>query len=751
MTCQLSFDQSKGHTAVLQLCENIKLAYAFLVGHRSLKLEENGAISTPELTIESKHLRLVDANAILRYILNDFEDELSHESHFALSSLQVMAGHENPIKEHVEESVNKSLDMYLTSLEPLTATKIITFANTYALSPAAVEAKFPEIPAELSKALTLAKSKTLRSSFQYKHTGAVRVEQNSIILKQEGEIVPKDGERNILITSALPYVNNVPHLGNIVGSVLSADIYSRYAKGRGYNTLFICGTDEYGTATETKALEEGITPRELCNKYHKIHSEVYKWFQIGFDYFGRTTTTKQTEISQDIFNKLNENGYLEEQSMKQLYCPLHKGYLADRYVEGICPKCGYEDARGDQCDKCGALLDPFELIEPRCKLDNATPEPRNSDHIFISLDKLEPKIKDWVGATSTAGDWSKNSKTITQSWLKEGLHPRCITRDLVWGTPVPLEKYKDKVLYVWFDACIGYVSITANYTEKWESWWKNPDNVDLYQFMGKDNVPFHTVIFPGSQLGTGENWTMLHHLNTTEYLQYEGGKFSKSRGIGVFGNNAQETGLSASVWRYYLASVRPESSDSQFSWNDFAARNNSELLANLGNFVNRLVKFVNAKYNGVVPHYDVNNLPGYDVLAQDIDDILTNYVDTMESVHLRRGLEIAMSLSARGNQFLQENKLDNTLFSQQPAKSDAVVGVGLNIIYAVASVISPYLPETSDMIYEMLNAPAIRISEKFNLNIKEGHNINKAKYLFQRIEEKRVKEWRDKYAGNQSK
>ena len=224
--------------------------------------------------------------------------------------------------------------------------------------------------------------------------------------------------------------------------------------------------------------------------------------------------------------------------------------------------------------------------------------------------------------------------------------------------------------------------------------------------MGKDNVPFHTVVFPGSQLGTEENWTMLHHLNTTEYLQYENGKFSKSRGVGVFGNNAQDSGISPSVWRYYLASVRPESSDSHFSWDDFVARNNSELLANLGNFVNRLIKFVNAKYNGVVPKFDPKKVSNYDGLVKDINEILSNYVKEMELGHERRGLEIAMSLSARGNQFLQENKLDNTLFSQSPEKSDAVVAVGLNIIYAVSSIITPYMPEIGEKINKMLNAPA---------------------------------------------
>lgn len=749
MALQISFDKAKGQPRALSLCNNLKIALALEYATKDLKIDISELSERVQL-IQGDSFRLFTPDAILRYALNDFEGQQSEEYHYALSSLEPLLEKKEAPSQHVEECVSKALENYLTGLsEPVSASKLIVFANAYALSHDLVSKKFSELPGKVANAIKTAEKYVPRTATA-ERTGAVHVAEGLGVKAQEKEILPKDNERNILITSALPYVNNVPHLGNIVGSVLSADIFARYCKARNYNTLFVCGTDEYGTATETKALEEGVTPRELCDKYHKIHSDVYKWFQIGFDYFGRTTTPQQTDIAQDIFLKLNDNEYLEEQTMKQLYCPVHKSFLADRYVEGECPKCHYEDARGDQCDKCGGLLDPFELINPRCKLDNATPEIRFSDHIFLSLDKLEGDIKKWVEKSSTEGNWSKNSRTITNSWLKDGLKPRCITRDLDWGTPVPLEKYSDKVLYVWFDAPIGYVSITANYTKAWEKWWKNPENVKLYQFMGKDNVPFHTVIFPGSQLGTGDDWTLLHHLNTTEYLQYEGGKFSKSRGVGVFGNNAQDSGVSASVWRYYLASVRPESSDSHFSWDDFVARNNSELLANLGNFVNRLIKFVNAKYNGVVPAYDTKNLPGYESVKKDIESILDNYINEMEQAHERRGLEIAMSLSARGNQFLQDNKLDNTLFSEQPDKADAVVGVGLNFIYAVASIILPFIPETAEAIFRMLNAPALKIDNKFQLAILGGHNINKAEYLFRRIEEKQIEQWRLKYGGKQT-
>lgn len=631
--------------------------------------------------------------------------------------------------------------------------QIISFADNYKELIKSPNAWFTEFSKlfKVNKAVNFAVGNTKQERPKAENTMKVNVLPNHEVITPEGMIAPKDGERNILITSALPYVNNVPHLGNIVGSVLSADIYSRYCKSRNYNTLFICGTDEYGTATETKALEEGVTPRELCNKYHKIHKEVYDWFQIGFDHFGRTTTEKQTKIAQGIFTKLHENGFLEQQTMRQLYCPEHNGYLADRYVEGECPKCHYEDARGDQCDKCGSLLDSFELINPRCKLDNASPVPKNSEHIFLSLDKLQPELQEWVEKQSIEGQWTKNARTITNSWLKEGLRSRCITRDLVWGTPVPLEGFEDKVLYVWFDATIGYISITANYSDDWEKWWKSADDdVQLYQFMGKDNVPFHTVVFPASEIGTKEPWTRLHHISATEYLQYEGGKFSKSRGVGVFGNNAKDTGVSASVWRYYLASVRPENQDSQFSWTEFVTKNNSELLANLGNFVNRIVKYVNAKYNGVIPNFKVENCPNWvDSACGDFNALLKTYLEDMESTHLRKGLETAMLLSSRGNQFLQDNKLDNSLFENEPERADAVVGLGLNIVYLLSSIIGPYMPEVQEDINKILNAPSLRIPDTVDQWLQGGHCIGQAKYLFGRIDEKSIEEWRAKYGGQQ--
>ncbi|KAB1210186.1 putative methionine--tRNA ligase [Morella rubra] len=558
--------------------------------------------------------------------------------------------------------------------------------------------------------------------------------------------LPIPGKRNILVTSALPYVNNVPHLGNIIGCVLSADVFARYCRLRGYNVIYICGTDEYGTATETKALEENSTPQQICDKYHAIHKEVYNWFDISFDEFGRTSTPQQTDVCHAIFKKLIENNWLSENTIQQFYCEKCNRFLADRLVEGTCPfpNCNYDSARGDQCEKCCQLLNSTELKDPRCKVCQTTPQIRDTIHLFLELPLLKDKLEEYINNMSVAGSWSQNAIQATYAWLKGGLKPRCITRDLKWGVPVPHEKFKDKVFYVWFDAPIGYVSITSCYTPDWEKWWKNPENVELYQFMGKDNVPFHTVMFPSTLLGTGEKWTLMKSISVTEYLNYETGKFSKSKGIGVFSNDAKDTNIPPEVWRYYLLTNRPEVSDTVFTWADLQAKLNTELLNNLGNFVNRVLSFIakppGSGYGSIVPDaQQVESHPLTKRLAEKIGDYLNQYIEAME----------------KESQFWK-------LYKQDQASCSVVMRTSVGLVYLLACLLEPFMPSFSLQVLKQLNLPPER---PFSLRdetgdlerarkpwevLPAGHKIGTPDPLFRELKDEEVAFFRVKFSGSQA-
>lgn len=571
--------------------------------------------------------------------------------------------------------------------------------------------------------------------------------------KVTSPILPLPNKRNILVTSALPYVNNVPHLGNIIGCVLSADVFARYSRLSGENVLYICGTDEYGTATETKAISEGLTPQQICDKYHALHDQVYKWFNISFDYFGRTTTENQTKIAQDIFWKLENNKKIIQESVDQLYCEKCERFLADRFVEGVChyPGCGYEDARGDQCDGCGKLINATELTKPRCKLCSNTPIIKSSNHLFIDLPKIEEDLKTWIKKASP--QWTTNAKAICETWLRDGLKPRCITRDLKWGTAVPKEGFKDKVFYVWFDAPIGYVSMTATYTSEWEKWWKNPNQVQYYEFMAKDNVPFHSVVFPSCQIGTGEDWTKVTHLIATEYLNYEEGKFSKSRGIGVFGDQAKDTGIPSDIWRFYLLYVRPESNDTAFSWTDLQTKNNSELLNNLGNFVNRALKFVYQFYKGIIPEAEPNQDDF--ILMAGVTRELQRYHSSL-SVNLQRdGLKHILAMTRLGNQYIQDNepfkliKPDRT--PEEQKRGATVIAIAVNVVALVALALEPYMPETSKRIFTTINLPSlenIQLPRNFTQLIPAKHTISQPEPLIRKITDEEIEGLKAKFAGN---
>ncbi len=558
--------------------------------------------------------------------------------------------------------------------------------------------------------------------------------------------------KKILITSALPYVNNVPHLGNIIGCVLSADVFARFCRLKGYETLYISGTDEHGTATETRALEEGLTPKEICDKYYKIHKEIYDWFGCSFDAFGRTSTKVHGEVTQAIFKRLLDNGFITKGELEQTYCPKCDKFLADRFVEGTCPHCGYERARGDQCENCSKLLNPVELVNSRCKVCGSKPHVRKSNHIFLDLPKLGPELEHWVKDTQDKGFWPQNARMITQAWFKEGLKERCISRDLKWGIPIPLEGYTNKVFYVWFDAPIGYISITKNAIADWERWWKS-DDVLLYQFMAKDNLPFHTIIFPSTLLGTKDKWTMVHHIESTEFLNYEDGKFSKSAGTGVFGDDSMNSGIPADVWRYYLVANRPENADSAFSWKDFQDRNNNELLANLGNFVNRTLTFTQKYFDSKIPDSDLQEKDK--VLFAEVEKQVNLASSLLEQVKERDALKELMQISRLGNQYFQDNQpwtlVKHDAGEAAMKRCGTVINACCNLVKTLAVTLEPFLPHTSKEILRQLNIPQSKFEFRLYSDIAVGHTISEPKVIFAKIEPKQIESMRAKFSGKKAK
>ena len=545
-----------------------------------------------------------------------------------------------------------------------------------------------------------------------------------------------------LVTSALPYVNNIPHLGNLI-QVLSADVFARFCRQHGYETLYVCGTDEYGTATETRALEEGVSPQELCDRYYRIHRDIYRWFEIEFDHFGRTSRPVQTQVVQNLFKKVDQAGFITEGAVEQLYCENDRRFLADRYVNGTCPHCDYRDARGDQCESCGKLLDPTDLRDPRCGTCGGTPVIKKTRHLYLDLPALMPVLQKWLDRAKVQGFWANNAVRMTESWIRDGLKSRSVTRDLKWGIPVPREGFEEKVFYVWFDAPIGYVSITADFTDEWEKWWRSPDETELYQFIGKDNIPFHTVIFPATQLASGERWTMLHHMSSSEYLNYENGKFSKSKGVGVFGSDCRDTGIGADVWRFYIFYNRPETADYQFNWADFQEAVNGELIGNLANFVNRVLSFINRFYEGCVPQAALD-----ENLRARAAELESGITAKLERAELRGAFRDIFALSDLGNKAFQAAEPWRTRTEDPPAAAAIIRTLAL-LVRDLAILIKPYMPAAADRIAGFLQF-TIAADSWALLGSPQGlQQIESPQILFEKLETDRINALRTRFAGSQ--
>ena len=542
----------------------------------------------------------------------------------------------------------------------------------------------------------------------------------------------------ILVTSALPYVNNIPHLGNLIGSVLSADCYARYQRLRGNEVLYVLGTDEFGTTTENKAREEGITVEELVEKYFKIHKEVYDWFGTSYDCLGRTTSKENREVAKDIFLKLYKKGLIIEKEIEQLYSEKSEKFLSDRFVEGECPHCHAKGARGDQCDACGHLIDQKELINPISKLDGTKPILKKTKHLYVDLAKLQPILEKFFKERKDS--WSAQAVSITQQWFKRGLEARAITRDLKWGIPVPLKGWEDKVFYSWFDAPIGYIGITKECLgEKYTSWWKDKD-ILLYQFMGKDNVPFHSIMFPSYLIGAEDGYNIIDTLDSTAYINYENAKFSKSKGTGVFGDDAIKSGIASDLWRYYLFRMRPEDNDTEFVWDDFGAKTNNELVGNFGNFVNRVVSLTEKFFEGKKPAK--KNSP----LKKSVEKLLKEYFALLDRSRERDALTKANEISSLGNKFLQD-KEPWKLAKENLDEAGEVIAECIDLLKVLSLVYHPFTPTASEKVAKIIGFDIKEGFAKASEEVKEATKLNPQGILFEKLEKKQIDAFREKFSG----
>lgn len=504
----------------------------------------------------------------------------------------------------------------------------------------------------------------------------------------------------LLITSSLPYCNSTAHLGNLIGSTLSGDIYARFKRAQGHDVVYLCGTDEYGSTTMIKAQSEGITNQQLCDKYHVLHKQVYDWFNIQFDVWGRTSTQMQTAITHEIFLALYRNGYIDGKTVTQFYCQNCKMFLADRYIKGTCyhSECleTKSVANGDQCDTCQKLIDVTKLIDPFCANCKTHPIARESEHLFLRLDKLAVMVEKYV----EENNFKPGIAAIARGWLKMGLTPRCITRDLTWGTPVPkgvdafLDRFANKVFYVWFDAPIGYYSILANARRDWREFLQ-PDT-KWVSTQAKDNIPFHTVFFPATILGSGLKYPLINQICGTDYLLYEGAKFSKSNGVGIFGDDAMRISHALNInedyWRFYLTKIRPESTDSNFSLSEFVTCIKTDLNNNIGNFINRCVALTR-KYCalGTMCCY---NKQDYDIHTTNMDPFRYYvYIELMDNFKFRDALKICLDLSNGGNAFLQAQQPWVTAKTDIAAAISAIARANM-ICWLLIQMLMPFIPAT---------------------------------------------------------
>lgn len=585
-------------------------------------------------------------------------------------------------------------------------------------------------------------------------------------------------KRRVLVTSALPYINGVKHLGNLVGSMLPADVYARFERQRsnGRDVLFICATDEHGTPAELAALEEGLPVAAYCAKWYAIQKRLGEGFRLSFDYFGRSSSAENRALTQAFAQTLWEGGFLEERVTRQVYSLADKRFLPDRYVIGTCPHCGYERARGDQCENCTRVLDPVDLIAPRSAISNSLDiEIRDSKHLFLRQTAFEGKLRAWI--ESKKAEWPQLVTSIALKWLDEGLRDRGITRDLEWGVPVNAESWgpnpagarpdaaalKGKVFYVWFDAPIEYIGATAEWAHAnglaqsaWQSWWKGEAAQDVHyvQFMGKDNVPFHTVGFPCTLLGanerTNEKWKLVDMIKGFNWLDYYGGKFSTSQKRGIFMDQALEI-LPADYWRWYLMANAPEGADSSFTWEHFQSVVNKDLADVLGNFVNRILRFAASRFSGRVP---AGGAPGAEeeALLAALEMRVRALERSLEALEFRKSMAELRAIWVTGNEYVSR-AAPWTAIKDDPARAAVAVRFGINLVHLFSHLSWAVIPDTARRMHEaLMPAPEVipwphEPMAEFMTFVAPGGPFAVPDVLFKKIDDAQVDTWKRQFGG----
>ncbi|MCH7964647.1 MAG: methionine--tRNA ligase [Bacteroidetes bacterium] len=566
--------------------------------------------------------------------------------------------------------------------------------------------------------------------------------------------LPKE---KILVTSALPYVNGPIHLGHLSGAYLPADIYVRYKRLKGDDIIYICGSDEHGVPITISADKENVSPQVIIDRYHKLNYDAFKKFGMSFDNYSRTSLPIHHKTAKEFFLEFYNQGILKEKKTLQFYDEKNKMFLPDRYVEGTCPNCGFEEARSDECENCGALYEPKELKNPKSKISGESPILKETAHWFFPLGKFQQRLENYINEMNDKYGWKENVLQYCRGWFKDGLKDRAVTRDLDWGVKVPLDDAEGKVLYVWFEAVLGYISSTKEYSEKigkpdlWKEYWQDP-NTKYIVFIGKDNVVFHCIVFPAMLMawndGEKEKYCLPQNVPANEFLNFEGRKFSKSRNWGIDAIDFLEI-FPADPLRYTLAANLPENRDTDFQWKEFQAKNNSELAAIFGNFINRTFTFAHKHFNGEVPPKGVLNEMDKEMIKT-ISEYPQKISGYFERYKIKEGTNEIMNLARAGNKYFNDSEPWLTVKTDKE-KCSTTINICLQTIYTLAELFEPVLPFSSKKIFKMLNTELTTWEKCGDENLPTGHKLNKAEILFPQIEDKMIEEQIKKLGGGESK